>query len=282
MSTSVDQGFVKQYEKEVHEAYQRMGSKLRNTIRNKGNVKGASTTFQKVGKGVAGQKTRHGKVPTMNVDHTPVECTLGDWYAGDWVDKLDELKIEHDERGVLVNAGVYALGRKTDELIITKMETCTTQVAVDFGSTGTSSNVTRDKFLSGITTLGNNDVPMDEGELYYVVGWSQWAKLMTIAEFADADYIGADQLPWKGQGAMAKRWGPAMVMAHTGLPKSGDNRSTFMYHKSALGHANGQEIKTDITWHGDHAAHFINSMMSQGSVLIDDLGIVEILCDETK
>ncbi|MBT5752999.1 MAG: hypothetical protein HOI33_09890, partial [Rhodospirillaceae bacterium] len=67
MSTSVDQSFVKQFEAEVHQAYQRMGSKLRNTVRTKGNVKGSSTTFQKVGKGTASTKARHGKVPVMNI-----------------------------------------------------------------------------------------------------------------------------------------------------------------------------------------------------------------------
>ncbi len=279
MSVSVDKGFVKQYEAEVHEAYQRMGSRLRNTVRNKGNVKGSSTTFQKVGKGVAGSKTRHGDVPVMNVDHTPVECILSDHYAGDYVDDLDELKIEHDERGVVMRAGVYALGRKTDELIVEKMETCSQQVAVDYG--GASADMTRNKFLHACVTLGDNDVNMDDGDLFLVVGFQQWASLMTIAEFSDADYVSSDDLPWKGKGFSAKRWGPAMVFPFSGLPKSGNNRSCFLYHRSALGHANGQEIKTDISWENTKSSHFINSRMSQGSVLIDDNGIVEILCDES-
>ena len=49
MSTSIDLSFVKQFEREVHEAYQRRGSLLRGTVRTKNNVRGASTTFQKVG-----------------------------------------------------------------------------------------------------------------------------------------------------------------------------------------------------------------------------------------
>src|SRR3546814_9265765 len=53
LSTSIDLSFVKQFEREVHEAYQRQGSLLRATVRSKNNVKGASTTFQKIGKGVA-------------------------------------------------------------------------------------------------------------------------------------------------------------------------------------------------------------------------------------
>ena len=118
MSTSIDQAFIKQFEEEVHQAYQRMGSKLRNTVRVKNGVEGSSTVFQKVGKGTASTKARHGKVPVMNIDHTPIECVLEDYYAGDWVDHLDELKINIDERQVLANAGAFALGRKTDELII--------------------------------------------------------------------------------------------------------------------------------------------------------------------
>ena len=43
MATSVDQSFVKQYEAEVKEAYQRQGSLLQNTVRRKGPVNGTST-----------------------------------------------------------------------------------------------------------------------------------------------------------------------------------------------------------------------------------------------
>src|SRR3546814_4917763 len=103
-------------------AYQRQGSLLRATVRSKNNVKGASTTFQKIGKGVASTKARHGKVTPMNVDHTPVECILQDFYAGDYVDKLDEAKVNHDERMVIANAGAWGLGRKTDEMVIAQAD----------------------------------------------------------------------------------------------------------------------------------------------------------------
>ena len=81
MATSIELSFIKNFEAEVHVQYQQMGSKLRNTVRTKDNVIGASTTFQKVGKGTASTKARHGKVPVMNVDHQPVECVLQDNYA---------------------------------------------------------------------------------------------------------------------------------------------------------------------------------------------------------
>jgi hypothetical protein len=118
MTTTISNAFVKQFEREVHEAYQRQGSKLRGTIRTAGNVKGSTAIFQRIGKGIASTKSTHGIVPVMNLDHSSIEVDLQDYYAGDWVDRLDELKLNHDERSVIANAGAYALGRKTDELII--------------------------------------------------------------------------------------------------------------------------------------------------------------------
>jgi len=274
MSTDIDNAFVKQFEREVHEAFQRQGSKLRNTVRNVNNVNGASTTFQKVGKGKASTKSTHGIVPVMNLGHSTVECVLKDYYAGDWVDKLDELKINHDERQVIANAGGYALGRTSDELIITAMQDTSTTIAD--GNAG----MTLDKVMEAFQRLGNNDVPED-GERYAVVGWKQWAELLQINEFVDADYVGADALPFNAM-TQAKRWLGTLWMPHSGLPKDGDDiRSCFWYHKTSVGHASGSDVQSDISWHGDRAAHFVNNMMSQGAALIDASGIIEIKCDET-
>ena len=119
MSLDISAAFSKHFGAEVHEAYQRMGSKLRKMVRTRNNVRGKSTSFQTIGHGVAKTKGRNASVPVMKVDHSTVECTLHDFYAGDWVDRLDEMKVDYDERAALVNASAYALGRKTDELIIT-------------------------------------------------------------------------------------------------------------------------------------------------------------------
>jgi hypothetical protein len=273
MSTSVDRAFVKNFEAEVHIQYQQMGSKLRNTVRTKDNVAGATTTFQKVGKGTASTKARHGKVPVMNVDHQPVECVLYDYYAGDWVDKLDELKININEQQVVARAGAFALGRKTDELIIAQMMTSSTTVGD--GADG----LTKGKILLAFERLGETNVP-DDGQRFAAIGWKQWSELLSIPEFANADYVGEEELPWKG--TQAKRWLGTLWIPHSGLPKSADTsiRSCFWYHKTAVGHAVGSEVKTDITWHGDRAAHFVNNMMSQGSCLIDHNGVISLPCKE--
>jgi hypothetical protein len=274
MSTSIDQAFVKQFEREVHEAYQRQGAKLRNTVRTVNNVKGATAVFQKAGKGTATTKSTHGMVPVMNVDHSSVECNLEDYYAGDWVDKLDELKINHDERMVVANAGAYALGRKTDDLIINALNNASTNtVSVN------SSGLTKDKIYKGFEHLGEGDIP-DDGERYAIIGWAQWTDLLDIKEFANADYIGTENLPFGGI-TQAKQWMGTTWIPHSGLPLNGSDRTCFWFHKTAVGHASGSDVTSDITWHGDRAAHFVNNMMSQGACLIDDLGVVKIVAQES-
>ena len=274
MSTTIDQAFVKQFEREVHDAYQRQGSKLRATVRNINNVKGSTAVFQKVGKGAASTKSTHGMVPVMNLDHTAIECDLQDFYAGDWIDRLDELKINIDERQVIANAGAYALGRKSDEMIITALASVGAGQEIADGNVG----MTLDKALEAFEKLGNADVP-DDGDRFAVVGLKQFSELLQIPEFASADYVGVDELPFRV--TQAKRWLGMLFIMHSGLPVASDIRSCFFYHKTAVGHAAGSDVQTDITWHGDRAAHFVNNMMSQGAVLIDSAGIVEIKCDET-
>lgn len=272
MVNDISNSFVKGFEADVHLAYQQMGSKLKSTVRSKSKVKGYSTTFQKVGKGIAASKERHGTVPVMNLDHTPVECILSDYYAGDWVDALDELKIGHDERRVVASAGAYALGRKTDELIINALKTSTKSVG-DY-----TTGLTKGLILEAFAELNKAEVP-DDGQRFAVVGPHQWNELLNIKEFADSDYVG-DEFPWL-KGTESRKWLGIIWIMHTALPLNAAERDCFIFHKTAVGHACGQEVKTDITWHGDHAAHFINNSMSQGSVLIDDTGIVRIKCNDT-
>ena len=274
VSTAIDASFIKHFEAEVHNAYQQQGSKLRNTVRFKGGITGTSTTFQVIGAQSANQKSsRNAQLTPSAVTHAPVECELSDWYAGQWVDKLDELKIGHDERKVLATAGAYALGRKTDALIITALGNAT-------NTAGTSSEaLTKDRILSAFATLNSNNVP-DDGERYAIVGPAQWNQLLNLDEFSNANYVG-DEHPFVA-GSESRKWMGINWIMHTGLPTSGSGDSAtttcFIYHKSAVGLAAGQDITTDITWHGDYAAHYVNNMMSQGACLIDNNGVVKMVC----
>ena len=127
---------------------------------------------------------------------------------------------------------------------------------------------------------GEADIP-DDGGRFAVVGWKQWSDLLQIEEFVNANYIGDGQLPYSNA-TQAKEWLGTIWIPHSGLPVTGGGvRSCFWFHKTAIGHASGADVETDITWHGDRAAFFVNNMMSQGAGLIDEAGIITIQADET-
>jgi hypothetical protein len=270
MSTTIDQAFVQLFDSEVKLAYQVMGSKLRSTVRLK-NTKGASTCrFQKLGKGSASQKSRHGDVPVMNAVHTYVDATMADWYAADYVDKLDEFKTNIDERGVLVQTAAAALGRKTDNLIITALTS----------GLASAQNITTAAYASAITTtvakaifkkFNDNDVP-DDGNRVVLVGTQQWNDLLGISEFISSDYVGA-QTPIV-QGTQARKWLNMWWMMHTGLAASGSSTICIAYHKTAIGHGENYAVSSEINYVPTKAAFFLNSMLSAGSIRIDDYGVV--------
>jgi hypothetical protein len=282
MSTSITTAFIRDYEARVHDVFQREGSRLLPTVRHKRNVIGSSTTFQVVGKGVATTKARHGTITPMNQAHTAPQATLADFYAGDWSDKLDEAKINIDERQVIARGGAWALGRKVDDQIITVL-TGTTQTTITW--TITSAAAIRNAMLLMAQALFANDVP-DDGRNYGALTTKQWAFAETVQQFTRADWVGMPSV-LKSAPPMRrfKEWIGIKWLTHTGLPNVGAaNAEPFVWNQQAIGYASAksagnvagrQAIMADITWHGDRAAHFINHLMSGGGVLIDDTGVIQ-------
>ena len=289
MSQSIDQAFVRQYEKRVHLVFQRQGAYLKDTVRFRPNVVGSSTTFQKIAAGTATTKARHGAITPMNQTHTAHEATLVDFYAGDWVDKLDEAKINIDERDALATSGAFALGRKVDSQIDTLLAAANTN---NVSITITSSGTTRAGLLQMAANLYGNDIPND-GQIYGALTPVMWARALVINQFASADFVGANGLPFK-EGFPVNRfkdWMGVKWTMHSGLTGVGTaTANSYVWHKSSIGYGAGKHagnvagrgsVAADITWHGDRAAHFVNHMMSGGGVTIDGNGIIEGQSDDT-
>lgn len=276
MTATIDQAFVKQFEAEVHMAYQRMGSKLKTMVRNVNGVKGNTVQFQKVAKGSASTKARHAEVVAMNSVHSNVTATLSDFYAADYVDKLDELKVNIDERNIVAQNAAYALGRKTDSIITDTFDAGATALANN--SAGTTTGMNLDKAQNVFEIFGNNDVP-DDGQRYWVVGPKQWSDLLDIDQFSRAEYIGEADLPYKG-GMTAKRWLSFMWMGFSGLSIASSDRNTIAFHKSSLGLGVGSDVRTEVNYIPEKVAHLTTSYMSMGAVLIDGDGVRIQKCAE--
>lgn len=273
---AIPEWFKVAYTDDVHDAFQQRGSKTMNTIRVE-SCEGESIKFRRVGKGSASTKARHGTVPTMNVAFDSVTATMADYYAGDYVDKLDELKHRLPERRAVSDAGAFALGRKVDEIVYTSMNSLSASAL-----TTTSKFTLRNTLLEARGALDDNDVP-DDGNVWCPCTPRLWEWLMTIPEFSNSDYTGAD-LPYRAaMGSAIKTWNRTnfFMASPNVVPITGTTRSIFFYHRSAVGLGKNADISVDITWQGERAAHFVNHMMSMGAVVIDDEGVVKRTLDES-
>ena len=266
MANTIDQAFIKQFESEVHIAYQRMGSKLRNTVRST-NVTGSTARFQVIGKGTASTKTRNGDVTTMELAHTNVEATMADYYAAEYIDKLDELKININERQAVAQSAAAALGRQTDALITTAMDAGanSTQIADTGGA------LVKSDLLTLFETFGSEDIPED-GQRYLAMSPAGFADLFNINEFASSDYVGEQNLPFAGGMTMKEFLG--FKIFSTSAVAGGKN---FAYHARAVGIGINSDVQTEINYVPQKVAHLATSMMSMGSVVIDDDGVFEVL-----
>ena len=285
MSTSITTSFITSYEAKVHEVFQRQGSYLKDAVRVKDNVVGSSAVFQKIGKGTATTKARHGTITPMNQTHTAPSVTLADFYAGDWVDKLDEAKVNINERDAIASGGAMALGRKVDDQITTVLDTTTQSTVTLTVSSKAAIVATAIEFAEA---AWDNDVPND-GQVYAVVTPRYWSQLMLNDAFSRSEYVTADGLEFKSGPSIGKgKWKDWMGIKwkmQTGLPGAGTaTAKCFIWHKMAVGYAVAQSagnvagreaVAADITWHGDRAAHFVNHMMSGDAVMVDDTGVIE-------
>jgi|TARA_R100000482_G_scaffold20435_1_gene5929 predicted RNase H-related nuclease YkuK (DUF458 family) len=266
MANTIDQAFIKQFETEVHMAYQRMGSKLRNTIRST-NVSGSTARFQKIGTGTASTKSRNGNVTPMELAHTNVEVSMSDFYAAEYIDKLDELKTNINERSAVTQSAAAALGRKTDEIIVTAMDAGANSTQIH----DTNSALGKADLLTLFETFGAADIPED-GQRYLVMSPQGFADLYNITEFASSDFVGEQNLPFAGGITMKEFLG--FKIFSTNAVSGGKN---FAYHTTAIGIGINSDVQTEINYVAEKVSHLSTSMMSMGAVAIDDNGIYEVL-----
>ncbi len=263
---------------------------LRPAVYTKDGIVGSVAYFEKLGTGVATTKSRHGEITPMNATHTQPSCTLADFYAGDWVDLLDEAKTNIDARMAYAKSGAYALGRKVDSQISTILDSTsesTITIAV------TSAAAIQAGLITFVEALDANSVPND-GQRYGAVSPRMWAQAMTVDSFASADYVGSNGLPFTEGAPGHRKWKDWMGVKwcmHPNLEGQGTSTAKhYVWHKSAIGYATGKHagnvasndsVSADITWHGDRASHFVNHMMSGQAVLIDTTGVIEANSNDT-
>ena len=289
MSSQVNAAFVQKFRDNFIHLSQQKGSKLRESVRVHTDVVGKYDHFDRIGQTSAQLITsRHADTPTVDTPHSRRRVTLADYNWADLVDRADEIKMLASPASEYMKAGVWAMGRTMDDIIITSFNGSATSVSSDDSTSSVSfdsnnqiahgsADLSLAKVIQAAKILADNDVDPDE-ERYAVVGPAQIEAMLNSSTVTSSDY-NSIRLLMKGEidTFMGFKW-----ITSTRLPKSGNYRKAFFYAKSAMGLSVGLDVVTSIDKRPDKN----NSMqpyaqMSLGSTRIEEAKIVEVSCDES-
>ena len=277
MAIQLSTAFVTLFDAEVKQAYQGQ-SMLRGAVRLRSGVEGSTYKFPKVGKGVAQVRIPQADVSPLNVTYSQVTATLEDWIAAEYSDIFMQAKVNFDERRELVQVLSNAIGRRHDQLILNALNAASgaNTTSTDIGGTGTNLNVAKLRDAKG--KLDTKNVPMDNRHI--IIHASGLQSLLSETSVTSSDFNTVKALV---SGEVNTFLGFTFHVLgdrdEGGLPKP-STRTSFAFHKDAIGMAEGIAPKSEINYIPEKTSFLVASMFSAGAVSIDDEGIVKISTTE--
>jgi len=289
MSQYLNQIAVTQFDTMTKHDFQSEGV-LRGKFRMRNNVKGSKITFNKMGKGMANERTAPSSdVVAMNVEHSKVEVSLTDWEASEYTDIFKQAEVLPDEVSELSKIIKGAIGRRRDQIAIIALNAGTYDSADGNGATvltsvgGANTGMNLDKLLAIKEWMDDNEVP-DEGRKL-LLNPNGFKSLLGETEITSSDYATVQALV---RGQINEFLGFEFIrigrreeggLAHDGAgkyPTTGDVVDAFAWHRDCGGEAIGIDMKTSVDWVAQKKSHLSSGDYKGGARIIDETGIVKI------
>lgn len=290
MSQQIPTAMVKQYHDSVEMLVQQEGSRLRASVRNE-SQNSEEQFWEQIGPTSALTiANRHGDSPQVDTPHDRRRVTQEFFDWGDFVDKIDKVRILIDPTGAYSKNAAYALGRKCDEIILAAMfgtaftgKAGTTSVtfpagnivALNFG--GTNVGLTIAKLVEARRLMKRANVDLRAEELHAAWSASQEADLLNTTEVTNVDYNSVKALV-RGDvdSFLGIQFEPTELIP---VIAGGTNRSVPVYCKSGLLFAQNPDITTNIVQRWDkRGSIYVYAMMGGGAVRMQEPKIMEIDC----
>lgn len=276
MSTSLTAVQQIEFDALVKAQYQSLGFLLRDTIRVRRDVIGSTVSFRKVNQIQAVATGYLQPVVIQDPNYTPQNAILQKYTAPTAVDSVQELTVNFDAKMENAMLVANALGRRSDQIIIDALALNPGSTIVDGGV-----NMTYTKYRQVIQFFDNNAVPLPER--YWAMSASNFAALLADDHFVSTFYTQNRVLD---KGFIREFLGINVIiipqMVEGGLPLSGNIRKTFAWHKQSTGMGIGHDFRTEINYLPRETSWLVNGIFSAGATVIDNLGVIEVNCDETS
>jgi len=264
MSVNLSSVAQEEFDSEVKHAYQGMQT-LRGCVTSRLGVVGDKYDFRLMGKGIATTRTgSSADVVPMGIAHSLKVATLVDYEAPEYTDIYDQATVNFDEVVQLAKTIAGAMGRRDDQSIIDAMA-LTTNTFVD--ATPTVATLTK-----ASESLNKVEAPTEDR--YFVCDEAFLKAFLDDEKITSADYATVRALQ---SGQVDSFMGFKFKMIGSGRVEGGLGAGVaYAFHKAAIGHAVGIDMKTRVDWVAHKASHLSLGMWKAGSVAIDIEGIVKI------
>lgn len=278
MSTSLTAVQQIEFDALVKAEYQSLGFLLRDTVRVRRDVIGATVSFRKVNQIQAVPTGYLQTVVIQDPGYSQYSAILQKYTAPTAVDTVQELTVNFDAKMENAMLVANALGRRSDQIIINSLGVSPGQTIVDGGT-----NMTYSKYTQAIQFFDNNAVPLPER--FAAMSASNFQSLLQADQFVSTFYTQNRVLD---KGFVRDYLGINLIvipsMVEGGLPFTNPPtdtiRETYFWHKQSTGMGIGHDFRTEINYLPRETSWLINGIFSAGAITIDNLGILQINCDE--
>lgn len=309
MSQLIETAFVKQYHDAIEMILQQLKSQLRGTVREEGQV-GEEQYFEQVGPVELSEvTTRHADSPMLDTPHLRRRVTLRQFDAGDALDNFDKVKMLIDPASSYNTNFKAGAERRVDYQIIGRTSLADSStvdggffgtaftgkngatavtfpagniIAVDFGSTGTNSNLTVNKVIEADRLLRNKFNIKGQEPWYTAISSSQLASMLKTTQVTSADYANVKALV-KGEvdTFMGFDFRNSEFLLET-APASAIRRIPVWVKSGAL-LSIGKDIEANAAQRPDKRfMYYYYVCVSLGFTRMQEDKVLEIRCDETK
>jgi len=259
----------------VKAIYRSTGFLMRDTVRMKYDVVGASVEFRKVDQVISVPTAYLAAVTIQDPGYNKVTCNLQKFTTPTAVDEVQELTVNFDAKMENAMLVAQAMGRRSDQITIDALAANPGDTIVNAGT-----NFNFLKFTQALEFFDNNAVPL--AERYVAMSASNFKSLMQDDQFVSTFYTRNDPID---RARIREYLGFNVVvipqMTEGGLPKAGNIRTALAWHKMSTGMGIGMNFRTEVNYIPQNTSFLVNGVFSAGATVIDNRGVLAIECDES-
>jgi hypothetical protein len=179
-----------------------------------------------------------------------------------------------DQKRLMQETTRKVLNRRIDADIIEQLDAATNNM-------GAAATMTLAKIASALTTLGENEVPVEEEDkMFAVMTPAVRGYLMQIPEYNSADFV--EVKPLTGPALRLKRWAGFNWIFHPNLTGVGSaSEKCYFYHRDAIGSAfdSGEGLDVAIGVNEEQDYSFARASSFTGAKILQQSGVLQFLHD---